>query len=54
MSEDERSIALRIRQNLGGEVAIFLSYLGAGIRGEDRKRESIDKNVISFLFIHKA
>jgi predicted ferric reductase len=31
MSKDERSIALRIRQNLGGEVAIFLSFLGAGI-----------------------
>ena len=31
MSKDKRSIALRIRQNLGGEVAIFLSYLGAGI-----------------------
>jgi predicted ferric reductase len=31
MSKDERSIALRIRQNLGGEVAILLSYLGAGI-----------------------
>jgi hypothetical protein len=26
----------------------------AGIRGVDRKRESIDKKVISFLFISKA
>ncbi|MEN9606114.1 MAG: hypothetical protein RJB29_988, partial [Actinomycetota bacterium] len=26
----------------------------AGIRGVERKRESIDKNAISFLFISKA
>jgi hypothetical protein len=26
----------------------------AGIRGVDRKRESIDKNAISFLFMDKA
>jgi len=31
MSNDSRSLLIRIKQNLGGEVAIFLAYLGAGI-----------------------
>jgi predicted ferric reductase len=31
MSTDSRSLLIRIRQNLGGEIAIFLAYLGAGI-----------------------
>jgi predicted ferric reductase len=31
MGQDSRPIVLRLRQNLGGQVAIFLSALGAGI-----------------------
>ena len=31
MGEDSRSVVLRLRQNLGGQAAVFLSALGAGI-----------------------
>jgi len=33
------------------QLAPALTAAFAGIRGEDRKRESIDKKAISFLFI---
>jgi hypothetical protein len=35
------------------QLAPALAAALAGIRGEDRKREIIDKNAISLLFIYK-
>jgi hypothetical protein len=35
-------------------LAPALAAAFAGIKGEDRKRESIDKNAITLLFIYEA